>query len=442
MVTKGSFLEVMSLAYYSQVRVGEQKTQRAAHQNGWRARLGPSLDSRNQNMECVKFGGLWTNRCVAEQGGILDFVGHLEPHINSRSCKTRQGKLPLGVSPSGSVSTVNIAEKARTRQFLKAKGPSHRRHANFLTNPFGEPDLARQSDWPLADPFGESFCNYFSTIFLELFLTFYDVYVDMDRLKVAGRDMPPRKRAKGITINEDAAASRVKATKLPTTGGSGKGKGKTPAPASPEASSDSDGIYATYLMTSKSEGEHHFYQAATSEPEDELLAAHKAELQSKRLNDPSRIRTPQTTTTPPAPVLAIQGPPPRSMNRLKTEGLRTIIEEKRLSTDGVIDRYPEIMSCLRSHKFQLFTRPRGRYVPNWVREFYTTHGALVPERKKQAAKFKPVDYVVVKGRKVKCDSDAINAVLECSTRIENDCQYKIRTKALENMKKMIGSSDI
>uniref|UniRef100_M1DT25 Putative plant transposon protein domain-containing protein n=1 Tax=Solanum tuberosum TaxID=4113 RepID=M1DT25_SOLTU len=267
--------------------------------------------------------------------------------------------------------------------------------------------------------------------------------IDMARPKVAGRNMPPRNRAKGIKSNEDAAASRAKATKHPTTGGKGQGKGKAPALASPEISSDSDVIYVTHLTTSESEGEHQEDQAETSEPEDELLAAQRAELRSKKMNDPSRIRTPQSTTPPPAQaqtvvlVPPVKGPSPKSMNRLKTEGLRTIIKEKRLSTDGVIDRYSEIMSCLRSYKFQPFTKPRGPYIPNWVREFYSAYSALVPQRKKTTTKFKSVDYMVVRDKKVKCDSDAISVVLGCSNDIDDDCQHMIMKKMLENMNKWL-----
>ncbi|WMV32880.1 hypothetical protein MTR67_026265 [Solanum verrucosum] len=143
-----------------------------------------------------------------------------------------------------------------------------------------------------------------------------------------------------------------------TSGGKGKGKGK--APASPEACSDSDDIYTTHLPTSESEG----CSSSTS---------------CTRSSS-------------------------QSMNKLKTEGLRTIIEEKRLSTDQVID---------------------------------SVYSALIPQGKKSTAKFKPVDYVVVRGRKVKCDSDAINTVVGLSTCIDDDCQHMIRTKMLDNMKKWL-----
>uniref|UniRef100_M1DVN1 Putative plant transposon protein domain-containing protein n=1 Tax=Solanum tuberosum TaxID=4113 RepID=M1DVN1_SOLTU len=212
----------------------------------------------------------------------------------------------------------------------------------------------------------------------------------MARLKETGRDMPPRKRAKGIKINEDVVASKTKVTKLPTTGG--KGKGRKKAPASPEASFDSGGIYATHLTISESEGEYQEHHAEISDPEDELLAAQRAELRSKRLNDPSRIRIPQTTSPTLAPAQAVV------------------------------------------RATQLFTKPRGPYIPNWVREFYSAYGALVPQWKKLAAKFRPVDNVVVRGKKLLCDSTNINAMLECIDNITDAQQYRVNTKSLKSMK--------
>uniref|UniRef100_M1E0Z8 Uncharacterized protein n=1 Tax=Solanum tuberosum TaxID=4113 RepID=M1E0Z8_SOLTU len=103
----------------------------------------------------------------------------------------------------------------------------------------------------------------------------------------------------------------------------------------------------------------------------------RVELLSKSMHDPSRILVPPTPLPPLAliveqvpPVPPNQAPPPQSLNRLNVEGLRTILEEKCLSSDGVIDRYPE--------------------------EFYAEYGKLVPKGKKKAILFKPVDHMVVR----------------------------------------------
>uniref|UniRef100_M1DNP1 Putative plant transposon protein domain-containing protein n=1 Tax=Solanum tuberosum TaxID=4113 RepID=M1DNP1_SOLTU len=242
-------------------------------------------------------------------------------------------------------------------------------------------------------------------------------------------------------INVEVVAFWAPVSKLPPKGGKGKDKNHV-QPAQAERISDSEDVYSTHLTSSKGEDHSEGSSLASfSEPEDDqLMQARRAKLCSKSMNDLSRIPVPPTPLPPPAPTqVAVQVPPvqvhpPWLLNRLKAEGLRTILEETRLSTDGVVDCYPEVWSTLKFYQFEIFTKPRGPYIPTWFWEFYSAYGELVPKGKKKANAFKTIDHVMLWGRKVKCSSSDINEILKCSREFKHYYVDKVQKKTLDDLK--------
>ena len=136
---------------------------------------------------------------------------------------------------------------------------------------------------------------------------------------------------------------------------------------------------------------------------------------------------------PPPPVQIPAQVVPKHAKRFKAADLRTILEEKILSMDGVIERYPKVWKLIKYHKFHVFTKPRGSYVPSWVREFYIAFEAALPKIQRKLRESELIDVVRVQGKKVKCGSLDINAELGCSKNIRSDLVDKLKEE-LDDMK--------
>uniref|UniRef100_M1E0U1 Integrase core domain containing protein n=1 Tax=Solanum tuberosum TaxID=4113 RepID=M1E0U1_SOLTU len=171
-------------------------------------------------------------------------------------------------------------------------------------------------------------------------------------------DRPPQKKAQGITTNERGSNPPKKRRQKLSLGDKGKRKKHTSERVTVDTRAD------------------------LSEPEDEQrLISRRDELRARSQPTSTRVPSSVTPHTPesvpaqasPVTLVLLIDPPPRLLNILKGDGLRTILEERLLSTEGLEGKHPD--------------------------------------SKKKASEFRPVKEVVVRGKEVRCSSEYINTVM-------------------------------
>lgn len=106
---------------------------------------------------------------------------------------------------------------------------------------------------------------------------------------------------------------------------------------------------------------------------------------------------------------------------------------------GLVNIYSGVRDTLQFYSFEQFKKTQGPYVPTWVRELYRTYNELVPNGNEKNSSFRPVKFVMVLGKDVRCNADQFITALNRAINSEHTYKGLATTLSLDDLKVLLDS---